>query len=64
MEQQLAAGLGEWQVTEFIQDQEVEAGDKIGGSSLPLSAGFGVEGRVSEVVEILRRRPPSGLIWA
>lgn len=34
MEQELAAGLGEWQIAKLVQDQEVEAGDEIGGSAL------------------------------
>ena len=43
MEQELAAGLGEGQIAQFIQDQEVEAGDQVGGSALAFCAGFGVE---------------------
>jgi len=43
VEQQLAAGLGEGQVSKLVQDQEVEAGDQISGSALPFSAGFSVK---------------------
>jgi len=43
VEQQLAAGLREWQITQFIQYQEVEARDEIGGSSLALCARLGVQ---------------------
>jgi hypothetical protein len=39
MEQELAAGLGEGQIAQFIEDEEVEAGDEVRGSSCaPLSA--------------------------
>ena len=38
MEQQLAAGLREGQITEFVEDDEVEAGETIGKSSLATSA--------------------------
>jgi hypothetical protein len=30
MEQELAAGLGEWQIAEFVEDDEVHAGQVIG----------------------------------
>ena len=43
VEQQLAAGLGEGQIAELVQDQEVEAGDQVGGPALALGAGFGIE---------------------
>ena len=33
VEQELAAGLGEREVAKLVQDQEVEAGDQIGGSA-------------------------------
>ena len=37
MEQQLPAGLGEGQIAEFVEDDEVEAGEIIGET--PLAAG-------------------------
>ena len=43
MEQELATSLCEGQIAEFIQDQEVEAGDEIGRASLPFSARLGVQ---------------------
>jgi hypothetical protein len=43
VEQQLAAGLGEGQVAEFVEDDEVEAGEMIGNASLAAGAGFGLE---------------------
>ena len=43
VEQKLAAGLGEGQIAQLVQDQEVGAGDQISGSSLPFCTGFGVE---------------------
>ena len=43
MEEQLPAGLGEWQVAEFVEDDEVEAAEIIGGSALPAGAGLGLK---------------------
>ncbi len=43
MEQELAAGLGEGQIAQFIEDQKVETGDQVGGSALAFSADFGVQ---------------------
>ena len=43
MEQQLAAGLSEGQIAEFIEDDEVEAREVIGEPSLAAGAGFGLE---------------------
>ena len=40
MEQQLSAGLGEREVAQFVQDQEVEAAQEIRGASLAISAGL------------------------
>lgn len=39
MEQELAAGLGERQIAEFVQDQEVEAGDQICRATLQSATG-------------------------
>ena len=39
VEEQLAAGLGERQIAELVEDDEVEAGEIIGESSLATSAG-------------------------
>jgi hypothetical protein len=43
MEQQLAAGLGEREIAEFVEDDEVHAGEIIGDAALPPGAGFGFE---------------------
>ena len=43
MEQQLSAGLGEGQVAEFVEHDEVEAGDMIGDAALAAGAGLGLE---------------------
>jgi hypothetical protein len=43
MEQQLAAGLGEGKIAEFIEDDEVEAREIIGDAALATSAAFGLE---------------------
>ena len=43
MEQQLPAGLGEGEIAEFVEDQEVEAGYQLGHAALTVGAGFGVE---------------------
>ena len=43
MEQKLAAGLGEGQISEFVQDDEVRSGQMLGKPALPSAAGLGVE---------------------
>ena len=40
MEQQLPAGLGEGEIAEFVEDDEVEAGEIIGDASLASGARF------------------------
>lgn len=59
MEQKLAAGLGEGQITQLIEDQEVEPGDEIGGSALPFCAGFGVK-LVHQIDDIEEAAPAPG----
>ena len=39
----MSDGLGKRQIAQFIEDQEVEAGDEIGGSSLAFCAGLGIQ---------------------
>jgi hypothetical protein len=53
VEQELAAGLGERQIAEFVEDDEVHAGQVIGKPSLPRVAGFGLEpiDEIDHVVE-------------
>ena len=43
MEQELTAGLGEGQITEFVEDDEVHAGQLIGEPTLPSVTGLGLE---------------------
>jgi hypothetical protein len=53
MEQKLAAGLGERQIAEFVEDDEVHASQMIGEPILPSVAGLGLEpiDEVDHVVE-------------
>ena len=53
VEQELAAGLGEGQIAEFVEDQEVEAGQVIGEPPLAAVAGFGLQpiDEIDDVVE-------------
>ena len=53
MEQQLAAGLGERQVAEFVEDDEVHPGQMLGDTTLPAVAGLDLEpvDEVDHVVE-------------
>ena len=43
MEQQLPAGLGEREIAEFVEDDEVEAGQVIGDASVAAGSTFGLE---------------------
>ena len=43
VEQQLPANLGEGQITELVEDDEVEAGEEVGEPSLATSAPLGFE---------------------
>ena len=43
MEEQLASGLGEGQIAEFVEDDEVEPGEMIGDATLSAGAGLGLE---------------------
>ena len=43
VEQQLPAGLGEGEIAEFVEDDEVEAGEIVGDASLTSGSGFGLE---------------------
>ena len=43
MEQQLPAGLSEGEIAEFVEDDEVEAGEVIGEPSLAAGVGFVLE---------------------
>jgi hypothetical protein len=43
MEQQLAAGLGEREIAEFIEDDDVEASEIVGDASLSSGSTFGLK---------------------
>src|SRR5271167_1210658 len=43
MEQQLPAGLGEREIAEFIEDDDVEASEIVGDASLASGSTFGLE---------------------
>lgn len=43
MEQELSACLGEWQVAQLVEDQEIETGDQIGGPAQPVGARIGIQ---------------------
>jgi len=43
MEEQLAAGLGEGQIAEFVEHHEVEAAQVVGDAALPAGPSLGVE---------------------
>src|SRR5436190_18639552 len=53
MEQELTAGLSEWQIAEFIEDDEVHAGQVISDPALPSITGLGLEpiDEIDHVVE-------------
>src|SRR5471030_2122199 len=53
MEQQLAAGLGERQVAELVEDDEVHPGQMLGDTTLPSIAGLDLQAvdEVDYVVE-------------
>jgi hypothetical protein len=43
VEQQLAAGLGEWQIAQLVEDDEVEAGEIVGRPTLAARSALGFE---------------------
>ena len=53
MEEELPAGLGEGQIAELVEDDEVEAGQMIGKSALAAVAGLGFQliDEIDDVVE-------------
>ncbi len=58
MEQELSACLGEWQVSQLIEDQEIETGDQIGGPALPVCARLGIQ-LVDQIDDIEEPSPGS-----
>jgi hypothetical protein len=59
VEQKLTPGLGEGQVTEFVEDNEVHAGELIGESALPAVAGLSLE-PVDEIHDIVKPAAGAG----
>ena len=61
MEEQLAAGLGEGQIAEFVEYDEVEAGQIVGKPSLAARTGLGLEPvhQVDDVEEAIRMANPT-----
>ena len=43
MEQELSSGLGEWQVAEFIDNDEVAPGELLGGAALAAGPELGLK---------------------
>ena len=43
MEEQLTAGLGEGEISEFVEDDEVEPGEMIGDAARPAGSSLGFE---------------------
>ena len=56
MEQQLPAGLGEGEIAEFVEDDEVEAREVIGESSLAAGAGFRASSWLTRST-VVKKRP-------
>ena len=47
VEEELAAGLGERQIAEFVEDDEVHAGELIGDADLAVRRGLSVSSRLT-----------------
>jgi hypothetical protein len=62
VEEQLAAGLGEGQIAELVEDYEVEAAETVGEAALVSVAGFAVEpvDQVDDVEEATAGAAPDG----
>jgi hypothetical protein len=56
VEEQLAAGLGEGQVAEFVKNDEVEAREMVGEAALATGAGRGLE--LVDQVDDVEEAPP------
>ena len=59
MEQQLAAGLGEGQIAEFVEDDEVHAREIVGHATLPAGACLSLE-LVDEIDDVEETPPCAG----
>ena len=53
----MPAGLSEWQISEFVEDDEVHSGEVVGEPTLPSIAGLGLE-PVDEIDHVVE--PPAG----
>ena len=60
VEQELAAGLSEGQIAEFVEDDEVHAGQVIGEPALPSVAGLGLE-PVDEIDHVVEPAAGAGI---
>src|SRR5579863_9198984 len=60
MEQQLTARLGEGEITQFVQDNEVEAGEVVSNASLSAGSTFGLE--LIDEIDGGEEAPPAILI--
>ena len=59
MEEELSTRLGEGQIAEFVENDEVHAGEVIGEPSLPAIAGLGFE-PVDEIDDIVEPAASAG----
>ena len=59
VEQQLAAGLGERQVAEFVEDDEVDPGQMLGDTTLPSVTGLDLQA-VDEVHHVVEATAGTG----
>jgi len=59
MEQQLPAGLREWQIAEFVENDEVRAREIIGEPPLPAATGLGFK-PVDEINGVEEAAPRTG----
>jgi hypothetical protein len=59
VEQKLAAGLGEGQIAEFVEDDEVQSHQMIGEPALAAAAGLGLE-PVDEIDHVVKAATGTG----
>ena len=59
MEQQLAAGLGERQVTEFVEDQQIDTAQAISNAALAAEFHFALK-PVDQIDDVEEARPLAG----
>ena len=59
MEQKLAAGLGERQIAEFVEDDEVETGQVVGNPALSAASALGLKA-VDEIDDVIEAATGAG----